>query len=463
MFPSFSLPAPIAPNYTTFSILRIAGPSPLSLAEIQAMLPWIFHSFWGVFVGIFAPSSYYALMKWFVIIGGLGLPVYLVARRGLDKPYKLFMVFLCLVWISVTFLSMISWMRQVVFGEQARLLLTASPAIAILLVLGWQAFLPEAWASRLHLTLTVFFILVAVWPLPTLARSYAMPESISQPIVYDRGILATFDGGLTVLGIDLPKGAAVQQGAELPLTIYFRAENVIAGHHTMFLHLAEDEQGLYGFDGVPFQGRHTTRQWIPGQVFSDTYNIVVDPRARIEAGTLALLTLGFYHPQSKERLGVYDANGTPMGDRLELAWIRILADPPSLQATQEPPLAQWEKGIRLVSVNAEEDIEDGAYSFTFDWQASSLIHQDYTVFLQALDADNQVVAQVDQQPGEGRLPTSTWLPGEIIPDAYRLDLASTDWVRIVIGFYDHVTGKRLLLEQPSPDQDYFSVLARAED
>lgn len=447
----------------TIAIPTLLRPLPMTPAEIQEMLPWILHSFWGVFVGIFAPSSYYTLMHWFVIVGSLGLPVYLVVRRGPDKLSKLLLVFLCLAWISVTLVSMISWMSQVVFGEQARLLLTASPAIAILLVLGWQAFLPASWSSRLHLVLAVLFIFVAAWPLPTLARSYAMPESIDQPIVYDRGILATFDGGLTVLGIDLPQGAAVEQGAELPLTIYFRAENVIADHYTMFLHLVDNEQGLYGFDGVPFGGRHTTRQWIPGQAFADTYSILVDPEAQVEAETLAVLTLGFYDHPSKKRLGVYDAHGTPIGDRLELARIRILAEPPSVQAAPSPALAQWENGIRLVSVDAKEDIRDGSYSFILDWQTPSFIHQDYTVFLQALDADDQVVAQVDQQPGEGRLPTSTWLPGETIHDAYRLDLAFMNWARIVIGFYDHVTGKRLLLEQPSEGQDYFSVPVRVGD
>ncbi len=85
------------------------------------------------------------------------------------------------------------------------------------------------------------------------------------------------------------------------------------------------------------------------------------------------------------------------------------------------------------------------------------------MFLQALGEDDQVLAQVDQQPGEGTLPTSTWLQGETIQDSHRLDMSSTEWVRVIIGLYDPVTGHRLNLGQPSKGQDYFELLVRDQD
>ena len=66
------------------------------------------------------------------------------------------------------------------------------------------------------------------------------------------------------------------------------------------------------------------------------------------------------------------------------------------------------------------------------WQAGKLIQTDYTVFVQALDQDDHVVAQVDSQPGNGAYPTSTWQSGDQIADTLPWGEAPPTWRRIVI-------------------------------
>ena len=39
---------------------------------------------------------------------------------------------------------------------------------------------------------------------------------------------------------------------------------------------------------------------------------------------------------------------------------------------------------------------------------------DYTSFVHIVDADDQIVAQADMQPLDGRYPTSVWSPDELI-------------------------------------------------
>ena len=52
-------------------------------------------------------------------------------------------------------------------------------------------------------------------------------------------------------------------------------------------------------------------------------------------------------------------------------------------------------------------------------------------------------AQSDRYP---HLPTTTWLPGEYLSDEVNLDLPSAlaaDRYRLLLGWYDEVTGSRL--------------------
>ena len=82
------------------------------------------------------------------------------------------------------------------------------------------------------------------------------------------------------------------------------------------------------------------------------------------------------------------------------------------------------------------------------WQALKKPARRYKVFLQLLDATDQVIAQRDSEPvGDGR-PTDTWEPGEVIPDNHGVLIPPGtppgDYRRIV-GLYDRETGERLRL------------------
>ncbi len=87
------------------------------------------------------------------------------------------------------------------------------------------------------------------------------------------------------------------------------------------------------------------------------------------------------------------------------------------------------------------DLDVEAGSITLYWQTRALLDQRYTVFVQALGADGAVLAQADQQPANGARPTTSWLPGEVITDAYRLPLAGA--TQLSLGLYDPTTRVRL--------------------
>jgi hypothetical protein len=87
-------------------------------------------------------------------------------------------------------------------------------------------------------------------------------------------------------------------------------------------------------------------------------------------------------------------------------------------------------------------------SLSLFWRAEQPVDQDYAVFVQLLDEQGQLQAQVDRTPVAGFRPTSSWLPGEVIGDNQGLDLppnlASGEY-QLIAGLYLPATLERLVV------------------
>ncbi|MCP4360428.1 MAG: hypothetical protein GY796_20660, partial [Chloroflexi bacterium] len=84
---------------------------------------------------------------------------------------------------------------------------------------------------------------------------------------------------------------------------------------------------------------------------------------------------------------------------------------------------------------------------SFHWQTLHPTDKPYTVFLQLLNQNGDVISGWDSQPFNGLYPTNRWSPGEIITDTFLLPLPEEGLppgsYRLVTGFYDFDTGRRL--------------------
>ncbi len=80
-----------------------------------------------------------------------------------------------------------------------------------------------------------------------------------------------------------------------------------------------------------------------------------------------------------------------------------------------------------------------------DWQAGEPADTSWTVFVHLLDAAGRRIAQIDQLPGNGRRPTTSWDPGERIQDrlVFPVDPAWAGPVTVSAGLYDPRTGQRV--------------------
>jgi len=92
-----------------------------------------------------------------------------------------------------------------------------------------------------------------------------------------------------------------------------------------------------------------------------------------------------------------------------------------------------------------------------NWRALRAPSRRYKVFLQLLDARDQVIAQRDSEPVGDSRPTDTWKAGETIVDNHGLLIppgTPPGSYRRILGLYDPDTLERLLLPTGS---DYFSL------
>jgi hypothetical protein len=80
------------------------------------------------------------------------------------------------------------------------------------------------------------------------------------------------------------------------------------------------------------------------------------------------------------------------------------------------------------------------------WQALETFDRQYSVFAHVVDAAGRIVGQRDQSPGNGAFPTTSWVPGEYLADAYAIPFnlkAPPGQYWIEVGFYDPLDGTRL--------------------
>ncbi len=104
----------------------------------------------------------------------------------------------------------------------------------------------------------------------------------------------------------------------------------------------------------------------------------------------------------------------------------------------------------------------GLLPLTLNWQSLAPIAQDYTVFIQILDANDRIVGQVDAWPLQGTHPTSQWEPGETITDPYLIQLDGSlppGQYRLIVGWYLLADLRRLpvLNENGNPIDDKLVV------
>lgn len=443
--------------------VQIAGgrPTPVTLASLLNEFQGFRISFWGNFGGVnlIAHEWVYFLLDVFTLLAGIGLIIGL-GRRTLPR-----LLWLPALWLALIMLSLVRW-TWLTMASQGRLIFPAIGAVAVLMAYGiWhtahsgQRVINHG--SRitdyvLRFTLPAFlFLFAALAPFTIIAPAYALPQRFTDESIIQNRLDITFSNQAELVGFHLPQ-KSIEPGAELPLTIYWRARERIVEDFSVYIRLLDAAGKSIGrWEAFPGSGLYPTRLWQPGEIIEDKYRIPVSLDAR--GPSVGRIEVGLFRRVPLETLIARDPRGnivTPTVARFKIAG-------QSQIQIENPVDYKFGESIALVSHVVPQSLAPGStLKVQLFWRALQTVDEDYTVFVHLVDTNGKIIAQKDAPPQNGAYPTSFWEPGETIADEYALMLprdAPSGNYRIVIGLYRD--GKRL----PTHSGDHIELSIRVEN
>ncbi|MFQ6014164.1 MAG: glycosyltransferase family 39 protein [Anaerolineae bacterium] len=171
------------------------------------------------------------------------------------------------------------------------------------------------------------------WGYKSFFRSYrdgSLSLYVTSPVLAEEVIefplQANLDNEVLLLGYTLNTNR-VEAGETLLLTLYWQALRRMEKDYTVFTHLLDGENRIWGqMDGQPVGGTYPTSRWQVGEMVVDRYGLPVSPEAppgeyEIEVGMYLLTTM--------ERLPVLDqSTHQPLPDqRVTLGKVQVVRTP----------------------------------------------------------------------------------------------------------------------------------------
>jgi 4-amino-4-deoxy-L-arabinose transferase-like glycosyltransferase len=253
----------------------------------------------------------------------------------------------------------------------------------------------------------------------------------------ERPASAVIGDAVRVDGSDV--AAVLRPGQSVRLALFWTVQGKLPpGNWEFFAHLVGRQQ--HQVLAQQYNQGFPVDQWRPGDRVVSWFDLAVPPDA---PALVAEIGVGIFDRDSGRRLPVVDPSGKPAGDTVLIGPIRV--NRPAPVAPPEHLLAaQFGSGIVLDGYDLDQG-PDGSWALRLHWRADRPVARDYTIFAHLLDAGGHEIANADAEPGQGAFPTSTWLSGEPILDAHRLQprAGASPPARVELGLYLLATGQRL--------------------
>jgi 4-amino-4-deoxy-L-arabinose transferase-like glycosyltransferase len=255
------------------------------------------------------------------------------------------------------------------------------------------------------------------------------PVDAEPTVTLDTGRLAP---ELELTGYDLAR-EAYAPGETMDLALYWETLSEMASDHTLLLQLA----GSDGHVAAQWarEPAYPTSTWRVGDIWRDWRSLRIPPE----------VPAGAYELRARLAGGEAATEGGAVLAAIEIQGRARRFEAPPIG---HPLPAELGDGIRLLGYDlADAEVRGGdAVRLTLFWQAMGETEVSYTVFTHLLDGDSRIWGQQDSVPGGGSLPTTSWLPGEVLIDEYAIELARDappGEYLLEIGMYEAETGQRL--------------------
>jgi hypothetical protein len=234
---------------------------------------------------------------------------------------------------------------------------------------------------------------------------------------------ANFSDQLVLIGLDAPSRQMPADGA-LPLTLYWRAQNVPAVDESSTLQVLDEQGNLWGQSDSQNPGGLPTSRWTTAEYARDVH------RLRLRPGTPPgqyRLVAGVYQAGGAA-LAVLDADRVPQGQSAALGTLSVtraqrpaadlgIAQPANVALG---PLTYLGGSLSSASPQAGDDLIVELF-----WRAESAQRPDVSLHLALTSGDGSALAAWDLPPARADYPTSLWAPGEIVRGVARLRVPAT--------------------------------------
>ncbi len=241
-------------------------------------------------------------------------------------------------------------------------------------------------------------------------------------------------GGLELIA-SRPLPAQVATGNPLRIGLLWRASSDAPSAKQLRLRLVRASGEVVEETSLPLLGGRVSPETLhAGNVVRDEESVVVDPRAPAE--TLSL------------EVAVDDS------EALRLGTVQVTGRPHVFDDSGQAPLATFGSAMQLLASSVEPGQVSASSSMQkvtvkLQWRDGGPMSAAYKVFVHVLDpGGQQLLAQRDAEPQDGKAPTTSWVSGEVLDDAYAVDLPAgmpPGSYPIEVGVYDARSGERLTL------------------
>ena len=243
-------------------------------------------------------------------------------------------------------------------------------------------------------------------------------------------------GQVELLGYNL-SSMTFRPGDPLPLSLFWRAESDLDEDYFVLLQLwAEDGTDWTLHQERPAGGSYPTTLWKQEEVVREQLDVRIP--ADVPSGRYTMV-VGLADAGSGEEVGLAPLAELTVEGRPRTFEVPPIQHPLEINLGDQVELMGYD--LNTTELNAGDTL-----ALTLYWKALAEMDTSYTVFVHILDAENKIIGQRDSLPGNGTLPTTGWLTGEIIVDQYEIpiqpDVQPGQHV-IEVGMYQAETGQRL--------------------
>jgi 4-amino-4-deoxy-L-arabinose transferase-like glycosyltransferase len=418
---------------------------PLSIALNQVpgtLNSWWLSLGWG---NIIAPAWIYVVLDLAMLLGLMGAGYWLIVNR--QQRLELWGLLILLAWLVLIVVAFVRWI-QLLDAALGRLLFPAISAAAILIVVGWYAFLRRFAVLPILGMLALSIVALPLWLTP----AYARPQILSEADVAQQpgqAIDVRYGEVARLVRIDWPREPWPQPGDEPALRLCWQPLKQDARPLMVLTQIVGTENRVVATRRtLPGLGTYPTSVWQPDAIFCDVVRLPLPADA--SAPAVYQVEVALIDAHTRERLPAFAPDGSPL-DTNFIGPIKIAApgfvEPPIEHALNQRLGDQFE----LIGYNLDRSsVKPGeSIGLRLYWKALRRPGANYTVFAQVRDAENHIVAQKDDAPQSGTYPTSFWDAGEVVIDDRVIEIpanVASGKYPIKIGLYRPEDGTRLMID-----------------